>query len=380
MSNKRQAIERKTGTYQILGDFHYFIPNPLPPSTPPLELSNEIISLYGEASFFLGQLNEMSARLPDPKRFIKAYVIKEALLSSSIEGIHTTLMDVFTCSLEESKKPNKDTQLVLNYTRSLEAALEMLTKIPLASRVILQVHKTLLSSGEGDKSKPGYYREQSVRVGELIPPPAPEVPKLMSSLERYINEPSELPSLIRAGLVHAQFETIHPFLDGNGRIGRLLIVLMLLDSKLLSLPVLYPSYYFKKHHWDYYQKLDRIRTHGDFEGWISYYLTAIRDSALDATTRAKAIEALEKNLKDCLQHDPQFKKMRTTALLALDFLFTQPIIGISEMSQKLGKAYNTINKILKEFVKLGFVSEQIINKRHKLYRFEAYLAVLEKEF
>ncbi|WP_032113627.1 Fic family protein [Candidatus Paracaedibacter symbiosus] len=372
---------RVTGIYQRLGDLNYFIPYPLPPSNPPFEISVEIVSLYGEASFALGQLNEMSMRLPDPKRFIKAYVIKEALLSSSIEGIHTTLIDIFTYSLGESK-PTKDTQLVLNYTKALDVALMMLKDegIPLATRVILKTHEALMSAGEGDKSTPGFYRKQSVRVGEHIPPPAAEIEILMSAFEKYINESTDLPPLIRAGLAHVQFETIHPFLDGNGRIGRLLIVLMMIDSGLLHLPILYPSYYFKKHHLEYYQTLDRVRTHGDFESWIVYYLKAIRDSALDAHTRAKEIEALENRLKDLIQEGPHFVKMRETANLVLDYLFTQPVTGIAEISQKLGKAYNTISHILKQFVKLNIVSENIIHKRNKLYRFELYLTLLEKDY
>lgn len=371
---------RESGTYQQLGDLKYFIPHPLPPVNPPLEFNAEIMSLYGEASFALGQLNEMSQRLPDPKRFIKAYVIKEALLSSAIEGIHTTLIKVFTHPLKDSL-PNKDTQLVLNYTHALDNALHMLLdqKLPLALRVILKAHETLMSAGEGDKATPGHFRKQSVQVGHLIPPPASEVMNLMSSLEKYMNEHSEMPSLIMAGLVHVYFETIHPFLDGNGRIGRLLIVLMLIDKGLLKLPILYPSYYFKKYHLEYYQRLDRVRTHGDFEGWIHYYLQAIRDSAIDAHTRAKSIEDLEKKLKDLIQTDRSFTKMRETAFSALEFLFNQPITGIAEMSLKLGKAYNTVQNILKEFLKHKIVSESIIHKRNKLYRFEPYLACLEKE-
>lgn len=372
---------RETGTYQILGELGYFIPHPLPPVNPSLELTPEIMSLYGEASFALGQLNEMCLRLPDPKRFIKTYVIKEALLSSAIEGIHTTLVDVLTPQLRESKL-SKDTQLVLNYTKALDTALSMLKNegLPLVSRVILQAHEALMSIGEGDKAAPGSFRKQSVRVGDLIPPPAPEVPHLMSKLENYINSPSDLPPLIRAGLAHVQFETIHPFLDGNGRIGRLLIVLMLIDSGLLNLPILYPSYYFKKYHAEYYQKLDRVRTHGDFEGWIFYYLKAIRDSAKDAHTRAKEIEELETNLQDMILNGPGFTRMRETGALALNFLFTQPITGIAEMSQSLGKTYNTTQNILNEFIKRNLVSETIMHKRNKLYRFEAYLALLEKEY
>lgn len=372
---------RETGIYQILGDLNYFIPHPLPPANPPLELNTEMISLYGEASFALGQLNETSLRLPDSKRFIKAYVIKEALLSSAIEGIHTSLIDIFTHPLEKSK-PNKDTQLVLNYTYALEKALSMLKdeSLPLVVRVILGAHEALMSFGEGDKAAPGCFRKQSVRVGNLVPAPAPEVPNLMSRLEKYINEPSEIPPLIRAGLAHVHFETIHPFLDGNGRIGRLLIVLMLIHDKILNLPIIYPSYYFKKYHFEYYQRLDRVRTHGDFEGWISYYLKAIRDSAIDAHTRAKEIENLEIRLKDMVQNCINFARMRETALLILDFLFKHPITSIAEISQELGKAYNTIQKILKEFIALGLISENIIHKRNKLYRFEPYLALLEKEY
>ena len=237
-----------------------------------------------------------------------------------------------------------------------------------------------MSTGEGDKAAPGQFRKQSVMVGELVPPPATEVPGLMSNLEKYMNEFSEPLSLIKAGLAHVQFETIHPFLDGNGRIGRLLIVLMLINSGLLKLPILYPSYYFKKHHLEYYQRLDRVRTHGDFEGWVIYYLKAIRDSAIDAHTRAKEIEDLEINLRELVQTDTSFIKMRETASSVLEFLFSRPITGITEMSQKLGKAYNTIQNVLNAFVQHRIVLESIIHKRNKLYRFEPYLKLLEKEY
>jgi Fic family protein len=364
---------RQTGYYQTLGDLNYFIPHSLPPADPPFILTIEIMSLYGEASFALGQLNEMSLKLPDPKRFIRAYVIKEAMLSSAIEGIHTTLIEVFTHTLGESKA-SKDTQLVLNYTHALDESLMMLREagFPLVTRVILRAHEALMSTGEGDQASPGQFRKQSVRVGNLIPAPATEIPKLIGTLEKYINQDSELPPLIRAGLAHVHFETIHPFLDGNGRIGRLLIVLMLIDSGLLDLPILYPSYYFKKHHLEYYQKLDLVRTNGDFEGWIIYYLKAIRDSAIDAHMRAKEIEALEISLKNLMNKDTEF--------LVLGFLFTKPITNIAEISEKLGRAYNTVQNIMQEFMKLGIVVEQMVNKRNKIYRFEKYLTLLEKEY
>jgi Fic family protein len=319
----------------------------------------------------------MCQRLPDSKRFIKAYVIKEALLSSAIEGIHTTLIEVLTTPMGEFR-PSKDTQLVLNYTHALDAALSMLERegLPLVSCVILRAHEVLMSTGEGDKSAPGSFRKQSVRVGELVPPPATEVENLMSRLEKYINEESQTPPLIKAGLAHIHFETIHPFLDGNGRIGRLLIVLMLIEGGLLRLPILYPSHYFKKHHLEYYQRLDQVRTHRNFEEWIRYYLKAIRESALDAHMRAKEIEDLELKLKTFIKSDTAFTKMKETAISVLELLFSQPITGIAAMSHKLGKTYNTIHHILQVFAAQGLVTESIIHKRNKLYDFEPYLELL----
>jgi Fic family protein len=371
---------RETGIYKSLGDLKYFIPHDLPPKNPAFELDVKLTILYGEATFALGQLNEMSKRLPDQDRFIKAYVIKEALLSSAIENVHTTLADVLTYDESESK-PDKDTQLVLNYTKALDAALTMIESqnLPIVSRVILKAHEVLMSAGKGDKSAPGNYRQQTVRVGELVPPPPTDIPNLMRDLEKYINESSdELPDLIKAGLVHAQFETIHPFLDGNGRIGRLLIVLMLINSGMLHLPILYPSYYFKKYRLEYYASLDRVRTEGDFEGWITYYLKVIRDSALDAYKRAKEIEELENNLKTMIQNDAELTHKNANEVLNL--LFMQPITGVSSISEKSGKAYNTVNNILKRFVELKIVSVDMTQKRNKLYRFEPYLALLEKEY
>ena len=374
--------KRAVGKYHQIGNLRYFIPHSLPPVNPALEMNAEIISLYGEASFALGQLNEMSEKLLSPKRFIKAYVIKEALLSSAIEGVHTTLLDVFTHVLNDKQRPNKNTQLVLNYTHALETAFVMISKekFPLVSRVILHTHQALMSVGEGDKATPGEFRKQSVRVGELIPPPAPEIPNLMQDFEKYINQSHDLPPLIQAGLAHVHFETIHPFLDGNGRIGRMLIVLMLVHSGLLKLPILYPSYYFKKHHLKYYQKLDRVRTHGDFEGWMSYYLQAIKESAIDAHRRAKEIENLENKLRNKIQTDKAFSKMRETAQEVIEALFDQPITGASEMSKRVNRSYNTVQNIFKIFCRHHFLSKGDLRKRHQMYRFDPYMKLLEKEY
>lgn len=372
---------RETGFYQRVGDVRYFIPHPLPPANPPFDLSPELVTLAGDANFELGRLNEIAARLPDPSRFVRAYVIKEALLSSAIEGIHTTLLDVFTQPLLEVP-PTKATQLVMNYTVSLESALKLIQDdgLPLVSRVILRAHEALMSLGEGDKSMPGKFRKQSVRVGELVPPPAPEVPGLMGDLENFINDDGGLPPLIKAGLAHVQFETIHPFLDGNGRIGRLLIVLMLIKSGLLKTPILYPSYYFKKHRAEYYYLLDRVRTQGDFEGWIAYYVRAIKESARDASLRAHKIERLGQELGAQIDSDKRFARTCETARAALSFLFRMPVVGANDLSQGIGKSYNTAQSMIQLFVELGILVDEGKRKRNRLYRFAPYLALLEKEF
>lgn len=176
------------------------------------------------------------------------------------------------------------------------------------------------------------------------------------------------------------FETIHPFLDGNGRIGRLLIVLMLINSEILKLPIIYPSYYFKKHHAEYYEKLDKVRTEGDFEGWIVFYLKAIKASALDAHLRAKDIEALDIKIKNIVDHAPEFSRLRDSAKLILDVLFINPIISISDMSSKLDKNYNTISNIFRLFASHKFVEQTSSGDRNRLYSFTPYLILLEKEY
>lgn len=374
-------MERTTGYYETIGTTDYFIPYALPPQNPSFEMDDEMTKLYGAAMLKLGQLNEVATNIPNKKRFIKAYVIKEALLSSAIEGIHTTLLDVFTQPLTTSK-PNKDTQLVMNYTHALDKAIFMIKdeEMPIVSRVILSAHETLMRLGKGDAADPGNYRKQSVRVGNLVPPQAPKIAGLIADLEKFINNNNELPPLIKAGLAHVQFETIHPFLDGNGRIGRLLIVLMLLDSNLLSTPILYPSYYFKKYHAQYYTQLDRVRTHGDFEGWIKFYLMAIEQSSEDAYKRIKDIEQLEQEIKKVIQNDQLFSRIYDISLQALNLLFQFPVINAMQLSKHINKSYNTANTIIQRFMQAGILVINKSQQRNKLYRFDRYLNLLEKEY
>ncbi len=372
---------RKTGRYENISGKQCFIPEALPPKNPPLALDSQTTILYGEAMLHLGKLSEISQRLPDIHRFLKAYVIKEALLSSEIEGVHTTILDVFTQLLLDSK-PTKETQLVLNYVEAVTSAVRMIQKevLPISSRIILKTHE-LLMSGEGDHSNPGHYRTQMVKVSSLVPAPPVKINELMSELEQFININETLPPLIKAGLAHVQFETIHPFFDGNGRIGRLLIVLMLIQDGLLSAPILYPSYYFKKHRLEYYQCLDRVRTHGDFEGWITFYLASIRDSSIDAVRRIDDIEQLrEQLLKKILDNDRLSDKQKQARMRALQILFSFPVINIGELEQQLDISYNTAHQIIKELLTQGILVEENQQKRHRMYKFKKYLDILEKDY
>ena len=372
---------RKSGTYEVLGNTKFFIPDSLPPQDPPFHLDAETISLYGDAMLELGKLNEMTSRLPNVEHFIKAYINKEALLSSSIEGINTTLLDVYTQPLSKAK-PDKNVQLVMNYTKALYKALSIIQddNMPIVTRVILSAHKELMMAGEGDRSNPGAYRKQSVKVGNLVPPSPPHIPGLMSDLEKYINTHDQLPTLIKAGLVHVQFETILPFLDGNGRIGRLLIVLMLIESGILLEPIIYPSYYFKKRCLDYYKLLDGVRVNGDFETWIKFYLSVIKDGAIDARRRAQEIEQLSETITKHFAEDDKLSTVYHPCLKALPVFFSYPVISIKMLSSELDVSYNTAKKIILDFVELGFLAEENQKKRGKLFRFEAYFEVLRKEY
>ncbi|OGB97412.1 hypothetical protein A3F06_02835 [candidate division TM6 bacterium RIFCSPHIGHO2_12_FULL_36_22] len=372
---------RKTGKYKQIGGIRYFIPDSLPPKDPPFSLSSEATELYGDAMHYLGVLNEMTNRIPDMWRFIKAYVIKEALLSSEIEGINTTLMNVFTQPLLKTE-PDKNTQLVMNYTKALELAVKMIQQedMPIVSRMLLAAHSELMA-GEGDKSDPGNYRKQSVRVGQFVPPPALDIPQLMADLERFINTNESLPLLVRAGLAHVQFETIHPFLDGNGRIGRLLIILMLLEGRLLSEPLLYISYYFKKYHLEYYQHLNRAHTEGDFENWIIFFLKAVKESSMDAYKRADAIEQLEQELIKKIINSESSEKLCNARLEVLSLLFSMPVISINEVATQLDVAYNTAHKIITDLVNLNILKqEDEQQKRGKLFKFQRYIEILEQDF
>lgn len=368
-------ILRKTGEYLGTTPSASFIPCRLPPD-PSLENTPALLEAYGKAMLEIGKLNEVvSQRLPEIRRFVHAYVMKEALLSSEIEGIHTTLLDIFTAKITR-QGIRKETLLVTNYLEALEVAMAAMRNegLPLVERILRRAHAALL---QGElQAHPGEYRNLPMRVGSFYPPPANQVPPLMAQLEQYMNSPQDLP-LIRAGLAHVQFEMIHPFLDGNGRIGRLLIVLLLLQERVLHQPLLYPSLFFKKHHVEYYARLDKVRTEGDFEGWILFYLQAIVYSAKDASERAYNIFALEQRLLRQITDSELFPRSQLEAKELLTFLFRTPILGIKEAAVHLHKSFNATQALLQKLIQLEIIQPLSAQKRNRRFVFHQYLQALE---
>ena len=367
---------RITGKYQKIGEIEYFSPFDLPPKNPSFVLDEEIVSLSDKANFSLGRLNETTLGLPNITHFIKSLLIKEATLSSSIEGIETTLLNIYTDDCN-SVKTNVSDKLVINYTRALRGALDILQndKMPLFSNIILKAHLILMDK-EGSA---GEYRKQSITNNSITAPAAEDIMKLMTNLEQYLKQQDNLPILIKSGLIHLQFVTISPFLKGNGHIGRILIILMLIKYGLLNQPILPVSYYLKKHSSDYHQKLNNVRLKGDFENWIKFYLKAIEASSNLAYDTVKSIEKLEIKLQQFIKAHDKFAKMRETALSIANILFEYPVIGIVELSKKSNRTYNAVHNIVNIFVELGVLQKDEEKKRNKLYYFKPYIDLLNTD-
>lgn len=368
----------RSGHYETFGEHEHFVPSPLPP-VPGIELDKELLALYGEAMQSLGKFAEAQRRIPSKRQFLDVYVAKEAVYTSRIENINTTLTQILEYNSKQ-KTENKDVQEVLNYINALQHGIHLLRdkSLPISSRLIRECHAKLLSGVRGESKCPGQYRKVPVFVGSLVPPPAHYVENLIAELEKFIHEDTAILPLIKTGLAHVQFETIHPFLDGNGRIGRLLLVLMLLDYGIINEPVLYPSFFFMKYRSEYYDRLEAVRTKSDYEGWIKFYLRGVRASAEDIVKRAWAIDTL---LEDCT-HKIERAPVRShaNANIVLEQLCHTPVLTINDVVALTGSAYNTAHKLITSFVNLGILEQDKDIQRNKTYTFRKYLDILEKEF
>ena len=312
------------------------------------------------------------------------YVRHEAVLSSQIEGTQSTLEDVleFEAETPGADRP-KDVEEVVNYVRAMNHGLRRLGELPVCLRLIREIHGELLSGARGAERTPGEFRRSQNWIGPagctlqaatFVPPPVHEMHQALDNLEKFLHTAESLPRLIHCGLVHAQFETIHPFLDGNGRVGRLLITLLLYQQRILQRPLLYLSYYLKAHRAEYYDRLNAVRHDGDWEGWLSFFLRGVYEVTQSATDTARAILQLREQHR---QATAELGASGGTAARLLDYLFEQPIVSVRMVEKKLGCAYVTASKLVDQFVKLALLEETTGQQRNRRYRYQPYLALFE---
>ncbi len=363
--------------------FSCFIPAPLPPD-PPIRYDPDLQDLEERANRALGQLEGVSILLPDPTLFLYTYVRKEAVLSSQIEGTQSSLSDLLLFeNMEAPGVPLNDVQEVSNYVSAVQHGLNRLKKggFPMSLRLIKEIHAILLKGTRGGDKEPGEFRRSQNWVGGsrpgnalYVPPPPHEVLPAMGALEKFLyGDPVQTPTLIKAGLVHAQFETIHPFLDGNGRIGRLLITLLLCAEGALSQPLLYLSLFFKERRMEYYEALQRIRSEGDWEGWLMFYLSGVLKVSGQATETAKKVIAMFQQHQQKIQ---RIGKAAGSALRLHDHFKKKVIISLTTAQKELHLSFPAVNKAMSNLQKLELVRELTGRQRNRLYCYEPYLKVL----
>lgn len=369
----------------LTGEMAYqsFRPAPLPPN-PPIALSGELVAKLVDANKKLAALDGLSARIPNMDLFVSMYVRKEALLSSQIEGTQCTLDDILNPLMEENT--NRNVSDVVNYIKATEFALNRLHSLPLCNRLIKETHAVLMEGVRGQEKSPGEFRYSqnwiggqgsTIRNARYIPPNPEDMQTAMSDLEKYMNGDDSLDPLIQAALIHYQFETTHPFLDGNGRVGRLLITLFLMEKGILSRPALYISYFLKMNRIEYYDRMTQVRKTGDYEQWVMFFLQALSDSAGDAIQTIDALTALHNQSVAKLG---TFSKRQQTNLLKLfAYIETNPIIDIQKTAAALGLSYNTVSKMVTILVDEGILRQTDKAGKAKIYSYADYLDILRKD-
>lgn len=361
-----------------------FVPDPLPPD-PPLELDGQFLQTLEAASLALGGLNATSALIPDKALFIYAYVRKEAVLSSQIEGSRSSLADLLLSEVAEAPGvPVDDLTEVSNYVAAMEHGLErMRNGFPLSNRLLREMHVILLSSGRGSHLHPGEFRTSQNWIGgrrpgeaDFVPPPHHLVTGCMGDLENFIHAADDgMPILLRAGIAHLQFETIHPFLDGNGRVGRLLIALMLCHAGALQDPVLYLSLYLKRHRSVYYQMLDRVRRTGDWERWLMFFLDGVRETADEAVNTTLRLSRLFSSDRDLIR---QGGRRAVSAMQMHEALMAQPILSLSDAAQRTQLSFRAASGAIRALIELNIVREITGQRRNRLFVYDAYLSILSE--
>ena len=380
-------MNNRAGKYinNLSDDMSYqsFKPASLPP-VPSLTLNNEIVFKLVEASKNLTLLDALANFVPNINLLVSIYVRKEALLSSQIEGTQCTLDDIFDPLIEENT--NQNVSDVVNYIKATEYALDRLNTLPLCNRLIKEAHRILMEGVRGQENNPGEFRysqnwiggqNSNIKTARYIPPNVLDMQEAMSDLEKYINSDDSLDPLIQTALIHYQFETIHPFLDGNGRIGRLLITLFLIDKKVISCPALYISYFLKINRIEYYDRMSQVRKTGDYEQWILFFLQALADSSSDAIdTIDKLTKLHNKNINILDDISP---RQKANVLKVFNYLEKNPIIDIQKTANALNLSYNTVAKAILLLIDKGILIQSAKSGKAKIYSYFDYLEILRKD-
>lgn len=369
----------------LSGEMAYesFRPASLPP-TPSIDVSGDLLAKLIEANKKIATLEGLSSRIPNVSLFVSMYVRKEALLSSQIEGTQCTLEDILNPLIDTNT--NLEVSDVVNYIRATEYALNRLKTLPLCNRLLKETHGVLLENVRGQEKNPGEFRYSQNWIGgqgstlknaRYIPPNPDDMLNAMSELENYINNDDSLDPLIQAALIHYQFETIHPFLDGNGRVGRLLITLFLMEKGILTTPALYISYYLKLNRIEYYDRMTQVRRTGDYEQWVTFFLQAFAASAEDAiSTIDRLTELHDKNVN---LFNNLTKRQHTSVLNVFTYLESNPIIDVQKTANALNVSYNTVSKVISILVEYGILQQTAKSGKTRIYSYTEYLDILRKD-
>lgn len=375
-SRAGRTVQQSTG-------YRAFVPEPLPPQ-PDIDYDGELRTLLSNADRDLARLDAIAALLPNPDLFVAMYVRHEAVLSSQIEGTQSTLEDVLAFEMEATHNhAPKDVDEVVNYVRAMNHGLARLKEgFPLSLRLLREIHGELMRAVRGGEKSPGEFRRtqnwiggtgSSLATAAFVPPPPHALMDTLGALEKFLHEgKTTVPLLIRCGLAHAQFETIHPFLDGNGRVGRLLITLMLCEEQALSRPLLYLSVFLKAHRAEYYDRLTAIRQYGHWEQWLKFFLRGLSLTARAATQTARDIVALRES------HRNQILK-NAKALKLLDHLYQQPLLSAKRAAEVVGCSAPTAIKLVEDLRARGWLREVTGFERNRIYRYQPYMELFHRE-
>jgi Fic family protein len=374
-----QHSERAGQYIRQPGGHRAFMPRPLPPA-PPLSFQGDLQHRLSIADRALGRLDGSVTTLPNPDLFVYMYVRKEAVLSSQIEGTQSSLQDLLSAEALLAEGVPRDVDEIVNYVRAMHAGLARLAQLPVSVRLIRDMHQTLLQGLRGAHLAPGEVRRTQNWIGppgstlstaSFVPPPPQEVPRLLGDVETFLHQQDDLPLLVKIGLAHAQFETIHPFLDGNGRIGRLLITFLLCERDALRKPVLYLSHYFKRHRQEYYDRLQAVRDQGDWEGWLTFFLQGVAEVGLEAADTARRILVLRETHRELITD--RLGRMAGHGHRVLEQLYKKPIVSVDDVRGISGTSFPAANELVQRLVELEILKEITGRARNRRFRYDPYV-------